>query len=794
MSFFKIDALPIVKTRRALLMLDFQNDFVRPSGALHVPNTPDILETLPSLAAAFRKVGDVVWVRSQYESPVPFYDWNSGDRIVLDREATKPPSPPPPSDVIEVGSDRDSPEPVDMEAFLSGQTAVCCAAQSPGFQFPAPILAAIDQEQDILLVKTRYSALESRDLMQYFRTRFVTELYLCGSLSNVSVYATALDAGPNCFTVTLIEDCLGYRDWDRHKEAMRRMADQFGATGLTADELLQELDWHMTDVIAEAPQAARRPPDSSLGLENIIEMMDVQTENSPVQTDKSPESPGRDDEISISALASQFRAQYSSAGGKRAPVKIKARVHGRKRRPDAEKEAARPRGIGEGDSRLVNEIDISTDAFQRIRQEVSWQKMYHLSGAVPRLVAVQGHVKSDGTIPIYRHPADESPPLKDFTTTVDQVRSVIERVVGHPLNHALIQLYRDGQDSISEHSDKTLDIVRGSFICNVSLGAQRIMTLRTKKSASEQREDTESSRTTQHIPLPHQSLFILGEKTNMRWLHSIRPDKRPNSQKSPEELAFGGERISLTFRHIGTYLNTQAGTIWGQGAVGKTQGMARPVIHGEPTATEQLILAFGQENKASEFDRNAVYGGGFDVVNFVTASTARLVLSGDPLANLRVRLALGENGLRYDILTPYDDIRPQLPVYIDSDGTSTTGDVAILMHLAQRRAETTRPGVYLLQGVSYLSLIEDLFTCWRKHLAHTPSVPFEYGFSQFENGLEGQHYLGGTALSIDDCALWPVLHEIMQVQGAVHAQFVNLNQYYHRVENRGIVRAVLEDS
>jgi alkylated DNA repair dioxygenase AlkB len=41
----------------------------------------------------------------------------------------------------------------------------------------------------------------------------------------------------------------------------------------------------------------------------------------------------------------------------------------------------------------------------------------------------------------------------------------------------LIQLYRTGADYISEHSDKTIDVVRGSRIVNVSLGARRTMTL-----------------------------------------------------------------------------------------------------------------------------------------------------------------------------------------------------------------------------------------------------------------------------------------------------------------------------
>lgn len=803
MSVFSFGDLPIIQTRKALLLLDFQNDFVRSSGTLHVPNAPDILETLPPLAAAFRRVGDVVWVRSQYESPQPISDWNFGDRVVLERE---PPQVKtfPTSDVIEASSDRDSPEPVDAEAFLSARSATCCAAQTTGFQFPAPILAAIDPQQDTILDKTGYSALESEGLVLTFRQRFVTELYLCGSLSNVSVYATALDAARNGFSVTLLEDCLGYRDFGRHQEAMRRMADILGATGSTAQELTQELDWHETEAIAQGSAPPVKRPVASAGIESIIDALGVKSEDSiPEETsDKEPRS--------LMELVTQTRVQRVAAASARGNAvegkqQVRARLRRPKRRDPASKSGTEPRDatsdqspvaggtVGEGDSRLIPEIDLPTDAFERIRAEVPWQKMYHLSGQVPRLVAVQGKIQPDGAIPIYRHPADESPPLNAFTPAVDEARIVVEQILAQPLNHVLIQLYRDGQDSISEHSDKTLDVVRDSFICNVSLGAQRVMVLRTKASAHDPKESAEAGRVTQRVPLPHRSLFVLGEKTNKRWLHGIRPDKRSESTKSAEEQAFGGERISLTFRHIGTFIDPSANTIWGQGASGKTSDAARPVVHGDPAETERLIRAFGHENRAREFDWDAVYGGGFDVVNFVTASPARLALSGVQVADLRVLLGLGENGLRYEVIDTGSEI-PTRPLYVDSQGTTVAGDLAILTHLAERPVDTVRPGVDALRGGSHFPWIDELFTRWREHQNSNIDAAFDIGLDHCEQVFQGQHYLGGPAFSIDDCALWPVLREIVQTQGMFEARFANLHQYYHRVERRGIVRTILEEA
>ncbi len=87
------------------------------------------------------------------------------------------------------------------------------------------------------------------------------------------------------------------------------------------------------------------------------------------------------------------------------------------------------------------------------------------------------------SVPLYRHPADESPPLHPFTPTVSLIAQAVSKVVNHPVNHVLIQHYRSGNDYISEHSDKTIDIVRGSNIVNVSVGAQRVMFLRRKKAS-----------------------------------------------------------------------------------------------------------------------------------------------------------------------------------------------------------------------------------------------------------------------------------------------------------------------
>ncbi|KAF8152202.1 hypothetical protein B0H34DRAFT_663529 [Crassisporium funariophilum] len=291
--------------------------------------------------------------------------------------------------------------------------------------------------------------------------------------------------------------------------------------------------------------------------------------------------------------------------------------------------------LGAGDSYLVTDMlppDLAEVAFEKMKTEVRWQTMHHRGGEVPRLVAVEGEVAEDGSFPVYRHPADESPALLPFSPSVSLIREHVQKVLNHPVNHVLIQMYRSGKDAISEHSDKTIDVVRGSNIVNVSLGAQRVMILRLKKdravaasvvadlsSASDLSPEASvkvpgTPRASQRIPLPHNSMFVMGLETNAKWLHAINTDNRPVKVKSPEEQAEDGCRISLTFRHIATFLSKDESRIWGQGAKNKTKEEAGLVVYDQEEG-QRLVYAFGDENQKSDFDWEAVYGLGFDVLH-----------------------------------------------------------------------------------------------------------------------------------------------------------------------------------
>lgn len=233
-----------------------------------------------------------------------------------------------------------------------------------------------------------------------------------------------------------------------------------------------------------------------------------------------------------------------------------------------------------------------------------------------------------------------------------------------------------------------------------------MMTLRTKKSSGGQGSDVLSApRQVQRTPMPHNSVFVLGPRTNLQWLHGVRADKRPHQQKSAEEKSFGGERISITFRQIGTFIDSTQKKIWGSGAKQKSKASAGDVSRDDDEEMEAMIIAFGKENHQPEFDWDKEYGRGFDVINLVSEKT-KLTLCDDKVANLRVRLSLSEKRVAY-ILTerlvfppphPQQEARAarykfhpwthglsntEKPVFrdIDEDSSEVEGDLAILFYL-----------------------------------------------------------------------------------------------------------------
>ena len=193
-----------------------------------------------------------------------------------------------------------------------------------------------------------------------------------------------------------------------------------------------------------------------------------------------------------------------------------------------------------------------------------------------------------------------------------------------------------------------------------------------------------------------------------------------------------------------------------------------------------------------------MYGHGFDVVNFVEPAVARVALSGDSIADMRVRLCLTENGMRY-VARPPEMMEIRQVSYTSPDGkTVVTGDIQILLYLASLDpgSKLVRPGIDVVRGGKHLMQITQLGTAWHEYVISGSKSEFE-GLSFWDDRLReaDQNFIAGQALTIDDLALWPILHQIETQKGVISgsSRYSYLSTYYQRIEKRGCVRVVMDE-
>jgi alkylated DNA repair dioxygenase AlkB len=271
--------------------------------------------------------------------------------------------------------------------------------------------------------------------------------------------------------------------------------------------------------------------------------------------------------------------------------------------------------LGSSDSNIVynlldsnDDIQIDYKKFAELKNTINWKTMLHNGNNVPRLITQECIFDDNDFVPIYRHPVDKQLPFEPFSEFTQKLASNIEIKLNLPfkLNHVLIQQYRSGFDFIGEHSDKTLDIEQNTSVINYTLGATRFMYLKNKLDKSQ----------TQNIALSHNSVFILGPETNKNFYHGIKQNKRPDIEKTFDELDFDGIRISYTFRSIKTFYNEQTNQLKGQGAPNYEKKLNGPI-----NDYEDMINAFGYENHDVKFNSNKYYGNGFYSIDMNTVAT-----------------------------------------------------------------------------------------------------------------------------------------------------------------------------
>ena len=109
------------------------------------------------------------------------------------------------------------------------------------------------------------------------------------------------------------------------------------------------------------------------------------------------------------------------------------------------------------------------DLFRRLREEVAWRQdqatVMGRTRPIPRLQAWYG---AGG----YVYSGIRLAPLP-WTEPLLELKARAEELAGTVFNSVLVNLYRDGRDSVSWHADHEPGLGRNPVIASISLGAVR---------------------------------------------------------------------------------------------------------------------------------------------------------------------------------------------------------------------------------------------------------------------------------------------------------------------------------
>lgn len=163
-----------------------------------------------------------------------------------------------------------------------------------------------------------------------------------------------------------------------------------------------------------------------------------------------------------------------------------------------------------------------------LRNEIQWRqetiRLWGKSFLQPRLSAWYGDIGSRYAYSgVVLHP-------NPWTGTLLRIKADIEEATGHSFNSVLLNLYRDGNDSVGWHSDAEPELGAMPVIASLSLGETRTFRFRHKL-----RKDQKPV----SIALTDGSLLLMAGATQRFWQHAITKEREPR-----------GPRINLTFRTI----------------------------------------------------------------------------------------------------------------------------------------------------------------------------------------------------------------------------------------------------
>ena len=174
-------------------------------------------------------------------------------------------------------------------------------------------------------------------------------------------------------------------------------------------------------------------------------------------------------------------------------------------------------------------IPESNELFIKLIECIDWRQesifIYGRKVLTPRLTAWYGDPGA-----VYKYSGVAFDPLP-WTDELLVIKSRAEALAKTSFNSVLLNLYRDGNDSMGWHSDDEPELGKNPVIASVNLGESRRFDLRLKADHKQK----------QHILLEDGSVLIMKGDLQHHWQHRVA--------KSAKVI---NPRMNLTFREIKT--------------------------------------------------------------------------------------------------------------------------------------------------------------------------------------------------------------------------------------------------
>ena len=174
------------------------------------------------------------------------------------------------------------------------------------------------------------------------------------------------------------------------------------------------------------------------------------------------------------------------------------------------------------------DIKLADTFLAKLCVKVRWHqpviRIFSREAQSPRLAAWYGDADA-----VYQYSGLLNEPLPWLEELTD-LRGLIQQQLGHTPNSVLLNLYRDGNDSMGWHRDSEPELGKNPVIVSVSLGGTRRFLLRHVR-----RKDLP----TLELRPTHGSLLLMRGQTQRYWRHAV--------PKTRQQVA---PRLNLTFRRV----------------------------------------------------------------------------------------------------------------------------------------------------------------------------------------------------------------------------------------------------